>query len=143
MIILSILVWASIKSKSIPWCLSECYYIIGGWFSILMVIASIILLPFILDHTPETYQFLAFFTLSGLIFVAFAPKYKDKFEGNVHYVSAIISGVSSLLWTFFCGDAITLIVLSILASLLLIIDRNRWLLWVELGCILSVLISLL
>jgi hypothetical protein len=42
------------------------------------------------------YQFLSFFATSALIFVAFAPKFKDILEGKVHVAAAMVSAVAAL-----------------------------------------------
>lgn len=74
-------------------------------FQITLLSVSLLLVPVMLQFTPEQFQFLAFFTAAPIAFVAAAPRFRIShtvadmaLEKKVHKVAALISGVSSVLW---------------------------------------------
>lgn len=94
----------------IPYSISDTYYKLesrkkgAGWlFSAMCVSVGGLLLPTLLEQTPENYQFTAFLACVGLIFVGVAPQFKLSLAGSVHYGSAAICVVFSQIWvTFMC-----------------------------------------
>ena len=104
MILLSIFVIAlyiiyAIIDKGIPISLSSTYYDYSWIFSFIITLSSSLIFPSMLSVTPENYQFLAFITFAGVLFVAFAPNFKtDTLIDNVHTIAAIITLIASQLW---------------------------------------------
>ena len=82
--------------------LSDSYYKLGkkGYiFQIVLFLTAALLVPVLLEKTPEPFKFLAFFTTAPILFVAMAPKFKDiVLEGKVHVWAAKISAVFSIIW---------------------------------------------
>lgn len=89
----------------IPYSISDTYYKLenrkkgaGGLFSAMCVGVGGLLLPALLEVTPESYQFTAFLACAGLIFVGAAPQFKLSLTGSVHYGSAALCVVFSQIW---------------------------------------------
>lgn len=89
----------------IPASISDTYYLLEkrrkglGWlFTAMCWLAGGLLLPALLDMTPDSYQFSAFLACGGLIFVGTAPQFKLQLTGTVHYSSAGVCVVFSQLW---------------------------------------------
>ena len=66
-------------------------------FQLALGLAGFLMMVYLLDLTAgKWYQFLSFFATSALIFVAFAPDYKQMLEGKVHVAAAMVSAISAL-----------------------------------------------
>ena len=109
-------------------------------FQIALGITGFLMMIYLLDITAgKWYQFLSFFATSALIFVAFAPDYKQMLEGKVHAVSAYVSAGASVLLLALIGfwyiPAITL-------TLAMKPVNNRTY-WLEMGCFSAIFITLL
>ena len=79
--------------------LSATYYKIKKpyLFQLALGITGFLMMVYLLDLTAgKWYQFLSFFATSALIFVAFAPDFKQMFEGKVHVGAAMVSAISAL-----------------------------------------------
>ena len=63
-------------------------------FQLALGLTGFLMMVYLLDMTAgKWYQFLSFFATSALIFVAFAPDYKQMLEGKVHVAAAMVSAV--------------------------------------------------
>lgn len=89
----------------IPYSISDTYYKLEnrkkgtGWlFSAMCIGVGGLLLPALLELTPESYQFTAFLACAGLIFVGAAPQFKMSLTGSVHYGSAAVCVIFSQVW---------------------------------------------
>lgn len=89
----------------IPYSISDTYYKLenrkkgAGWlFSAMCISVGGLLLPALLDMTPDSYQFTAFLACAGLIFVGMAPQFKLPLTNTVHYGSAAICCIFSQIW---------------------------------------------
>ena len=82
--------------------LSDSYYKLekrGYIFQLALFLTAALLIPVLLEKTPEPFTFLAFFTTAPILFVAITPKFKDiVLEGKVHTWAAKISAVFSIIW---------------------------------------------
>ena len=89
-----------IKGKGIPASISTTFYSLAHplWFSITMVGTAFLLMPAILEVTPESYQFVAFLACFGLIMVGAAPHFKEDFEKKIHTAGALLCIVLSQVW---------------------------------------------
>lgn len=76
----------------------------------------------------------------GIAFVGVAADYRDKTEYPIHAISALISGLSSIAWTAMVEPSA---LLCLLINSLSIVDKKRWLLWLESSCFASVFAGLL
>lgn len=89
----------------IPYSISDTFYKLearkkgAGWlFSAMCVSVGGLLLPALLDITPESYQFTAFLACAGLIFVGAAPQFRLSLTGSVHYGAAAVCVIFSQVW---------------------------------------------
>ena len=96
--------------KTLP-TLSDSYYELKAikdrykyLFQFTLLSVSFLLVPVMLEFTPEAFKFLAFFTVAPIAFVAVAPRFRavDNVYGDnekkVHKTAALVSGISSALW---------------------------------------------
>ena len=121
---------ASVEKKSLVTCVSECWYHTRWTHYALLALAALMMLPPMLDCTPDNWQFLAFFACASLVFVATAPSYLEKFEGRVHSISAILCAACAIAW------AAVVVPVALIGCALLIVaafDKTHRLLWLELS----------
>lgn len=121
---------ASFEKKSLVTCVSECWYHIKWTHYALLALAALMMLPPMLNCTPENWQFLAFIACASLVFVATAPSYLEKFEGRVHSISAILCAACAIAW------AAVVVPVALIGCALLIVaafDKKHRLLWLELS----------
>ena len=136
-LIIAMLAWAAIKNKALPYCISDCYYIIGLPFTIVFAISSwLMLYPTMLCwESPLTLAMVTAFSLVGI-----ASDYKCALYHKAHFVSAIAAGCFSAIFVIKVCPSASLCYLAVTIGLL---DKKRWLLWVEIGCLLSVFVAVL
>lgn len=148
-----VLIWAYIVYairviKSVPWSISDTYYQLEKrnrpkWlFQVAMIVPAMLLLPAWLELSPEKYQFLAFLSCAGLVFVGVAPCFKLQFDGQVHYSATAICGSSSIIWTCMAGLWYIPLIL-LIGSLGLMLRYRRPIFWVELALFFSIYISII
>ena len=135
--IISVYLFAFISCKGIPASISATYYDNEKpWLfsAVLTAAASLALVP-LLNHTPESYQFLGFFIVAGIFFVAASPAFKDDFVGNVHTGSAIVLGVSAVAWI---ALSIGVPWLSIICLAIGLFNLRNIVFWLEVGILAEV-----
>lgn len=118
-------------------CLSDLYYIIGRWFTVVMFAIAFVTLPFALEVWDSIFSFLM---CAGIAFVGCACDYKGS-EHDIHYFSACVSAVCSLIWVANVCPICFHLLFVVLA--LVVLDTKRWLLWCELGCFGMVFLTLI
>lgn len=86
--------------EGIPYSISATYYSLKhkAWFGITMWLTSLLLLPAILDRTPESIQFSAFGMCAGLLFVGAAPNFREEYENGIHVAGTCVSAICSQIW---------------------------------------------
>lgn len=131
------IVWATLKNKALPYCISDSYYIIGLPFTIVFSISSwLMLYPTMLCwESPVTMAMVTAFSLVGI-----ASDYKGALYHKTHFVSAIAAGCFSAIFVIKVCPAASC---GYLAATIGWLDKKRWLLWVEFGCLLSVFVAVL
>lgn len=136
-LIIAMLAWAAIKNKALPSCISDCYYIIGLSFTIVFAISSwLMLYPTMLClESPVTLAMVMAFSLVGV-----ASDFKSSLFRTAHFVSAIAAGCFSAIFVIKVCPSASLCYLAVTIGLL---DKKRWLLWVEICCLLSVFVAVL
>lgn len=84
----------------VPYSISDTYYSLEHkiWFGFSMIGTAVLLMPAILDRTPESFQFLAFLMCAGLCFVGVAPNFKAGLDRHVHIVATSIAALCSQVW---------------------------------------------
>ena len=138
----------TVYTKSVLISLSDTYYKLNeedlGWiFQILLVVLSGCLITEWIDRTPEEYQFLPFISIASVLFVAAAPRFLERIEGRVHYVSAGIAVISSLIWCLLQDNRIECIPPAIIFGTAILLFRKSWGLFIELMMFSCVAILLL
>ena len=136
-LITMMLVWATLKNKALPYCISYCYYIIGLPFTIVFSTSSwLVLYPTMLCwESPMTLAMVMAFSLVGI-----ASDFKSTMFRTAHFVSAIVAGCFSAIFVIKVCPSASLCYLAVTIGLL---DKKRWLLWVEIGCLLCVFVAVL
>lgn len=131
------LVWATLKNKALPYCISDCYYIIGLPFTIVFASSSwLMLYPTMLCwESPVTLAMVTAFSLVGI-----ASDYKGALYRKAHFVSAMVAGCLSAVFVIKVCPVASWCYLVVIIGLL---DKKRWLLWVEIGCLISVFVAVL
>ena len=131
------IVWAMIKNKALPYCISDCYYIIGLPFTIVFALSSwSMLYPTMLCwESPVTLAMVTAFSLVGI-----ASDYKGELYRTAHFVSAIAAGCFSAIFVIKVCPVASWCYLAVTIGLL---DKKRWLLWAEICCLLSVFVAVL
>lgn len=89
-----------IKVKGIPYSISATFYALEHkWlFCATMIITAGLLMPAILQKTPESYQFTAFLSCVGLIMVGVAPNFREGIEKEIHTTGAVLCLLFSQVW---------------------------------------------
>jgi hypothetical protein len=72
----------------------------GRLFTIMMLILAFIMAAPLFEYTSESFKFVAFFMVLGILFTGAAPLFKLPFESNIHYIGAGTSAAMSLIWAF-------------------------------------------
>ena len=131
------IVWATVKNKALPSCISDCYYIIGLPFTIVFATSSwLMLYPTMLCwESPVTLAMVTAFSLVGI-----ASDYKGELFRTAHFASAIVAGCFSAIFVIKVCPAASWCYLVVTIGLL---DKKRWLLWAEICCLLSVFVAIL
>ena len=110
-------------------------------FQIALGLTGFLMMIYLLEMTAgKWYQFLSFFATSALIFVAFAPKFKDILEGKVHVAAAMVSAISALTLIVLMGYWYVPI-LPFLVSVILIKKWGNKTYWLEMVCFASIFIT--
>lgn len=100
LIIITSYVGVMIKRNGIPYSISDTYYSLEHkiWFGFSMISTALLLMPSILERTPESYQFLAFLMCAGLCFVGAAPNFKVGLDRPIHIIATSIAALCSQVW---------------------------------------------
>ena len=96
---------------------------------------------YLLEMTAgKWYQFLSFFATSALIFVAFAPDYKQMLEGKVHVAAAMVSAIAALTLIVLMGYWYVPI-LPALTAFFIIKKYGNKTYWLEMVCFASIYLT--
>ena len=139
-ILLSYILYAGVAES-----LSATYYKVKKpyLFQIALGLTGFLMMIYLLDMTAgKWYQFLSFFATSALIFVAFAPDYKQMLEGKVHNTNAYISAFASVLLLVLMGYWYVPILPAIVAFFIIKKYGNKTY-WLEMVCFASIFITAL
>ena len=139
-ILLSYIIYAGVAES-----LSATYYKVKKpyLFQIALGLTGFLMMIYLLDVTAgKWYQFLSFFATSALIFVAFAPDYKNMLEGKVHVGAAMTSAIAVLALVSLMGYWYVPI-LPALAAFFIIKKYGNKTYWLEMVCFVSIFITAL
>ena len=146
-----------IKCKGIPYSISETYYKISHkfWFGATMVLTACLLMPAILQVTPDSYQFTAFLACVGLIMVGVAPNFREGIDRKIHTTGAVLCLVFSQVWVGLTLPWMLLLWVGYLVYTAIGIKRNwngyfigsflatKPMFWVEISSLLSTYVTVL
>lgn len=92
-----------VKCKGVPYSISETFYRLEHklWFGATMFLTAGLLMPTILEVTPESYQFTAFLACGGMFLIGVAPNFREGIERPIHVAGAILCLVFSQVWVAF------------------------------------------
>ena len=139
-ILLSYILYAGVAES-----LSATYYKVKKpyLFQLALGLTGFLIMIYLLEMTAgKWYQFLSFFATSALIFVAFAPDYKQMLEGKVHVAAAMVSAISALTLIVLLGYWYVPI-LPFLVSILIIKKCGNKTYWLEMGCFASIYLTVI
>ena len=139
-ILLSYILYAGVAES-----LSATYYKVKKpyFFQLALGVAGFLMMIYLLDVTAgKWYQFLSFFATSALIFVAFAPDYKNILEGKVHVGAAMTSAIAALALIVLMGYWYVP-VLPAVAAFFIIRKYGNKTYWLEMVCFASIFITAL
>ena len=141
--------WESVrKNKDWPVSLSETYYLWPKWvFPTVMTLVGLCLLPTWLEATEgSNLQFLSFVSCINIIFIGFAPDYKnDKGQYKVHMLCAYIACAAALLSLIFVLGNWWIFPIALLINIIPDIKRlkKHYIYHIEDALIISVLLSVI
>ena len=147
----------SVKGKGVPYSISETYYKIEHktWFGTTMVLTACLLMPAILEVTPDSYQFTAFLACAGMIATGIAPNFREGIEKRVHTTGAVLCLLFSQVWVALICPWMLLVWVGYLAYTAIGIKRNwtgyfigsflstKPMFWVEIIALASTYVTLL
>ena len=139
-ILLSYILYAGVAES-----LSATYYKVKKpyLFQFALGLTGFLMMIYLLDLTAgKWYQFLSLFATSALIFVAFAPDYKQMLEGKVHVAAAMTSAIAVLALIALMGYWYVP-VLPALAAFFIIKKYGNKTYWLEMVCFASIFITAL
>ena len=139
-ILLSYILYAGIAES-----LSATYYKVKKpyLFQLALGITGFLMMIYLLDITAgKWYQFLSFFATSALIFVAFAPDYKNMLEGKVHVVAAMTSAIAVLTLIVLMGYWYVPVLPALIAFYIIKRYGNKTY-WLEMVCFASIFLTAL
>ena len=139
-ILLSYILYAGVAES-----LSATYYKVKKpyLFQLALGLAGFLMTIYLLDMTAgKWYQFLSFFATSALIFVAFAPDYKQMLECKVHVGAAMTSAIAALTLIVLMGYWYVPILPAIVAFFIIKRYGNKTY-WLEMVCFASIFITAL
>ncbi len=141
--IMTLYLTAYILNVGLPTSISETYYYTEAkWlFPTCTATAGALALVPTLNITPDRYQFVAFFIVAAILFVAAAPAFREELTDKVHSGAAIILGVSALAWLILTSGVPYIAITAILAGLMF--DRRRIVFWLEAGLLYDLYTSLI
>lgn len=130
-LLISYLMW-SYWNYGILTSISETHYYNKKWmFPITIVLCTILVLPYWLEISNENYEFLAFISCAGLIFIGAAPLFKDR-DRKIHIGAVYVAGISALIWALLTNWIIPCIL--IIPMIILILKYKKyWVLIMELS----------
>lgn len=157
LIIAAYTVAVCIKCKGIPYSISETYYKISHkfWFGVTMVLTAFLLMPAILEITPNSYQFMAFLVCLGMIMTGIAPNFRKGIEKKIHTTGAVLCLVFSQVWVGLTCPWMLLVWVGYLVYTIVMMIKNwngyftgtflgtKTMFWVEITALLTTYVTLL
>lgn len=146
-----------IKCKGIPYSISETYYKIShkAWFGVTMILTACLLMPAILEVTPDSYQFTAFLACAGMVMTGIAPNFREGIDRKIHTTGAVLCLVFSQVWVGLTLPWMLLLWVGYLVYTIVMMIKNwngyftstflstKPMFWVEISSLLSTYVTVL
>lgn len=89
-----------IKFGGVPSSISATFYSLQHkfWFGVTMILTACLLMPAILEVTPDSYQFTAFLACAGMVMTGIAPNFREGIDRKIHTTGAVLCLVFSQVW---------------------------------------------
>lgn len=135
--------------KELPKSISDTSYLFNkhfGKYYLFMLycfIMGFLLLPIWIIHSSDAYTFLPFLSCAGMLFAGATPFFKQEFERKVHYPAAIVSMIGYAGWMCLSGFIAELSIGILISAIFTLLDRERYMLYLEVPSILVLLMTLL
>lgn len=141
-LIMTLYLTAYICVAGLPASISATYYRTQRkWlFPTVISLTGLFALVPLLNHTPESYQFVAFFIVAATLFVASAPAFKDEIVGKIHAGAALVLGVCAVTWLILMSGCPWVAIAGLAVGAF---DRKHFLFWVEVGLLYNLFASLI
>ena len=119
-----------------------------------MWLTAVLLMPAILEVTPDCYQFTAFLACTGMFLVGAAPNFRDGFDKKVHISGVALCIVFSQVWVTLVCPWMLLVWVAYLIYTALMMKKNwkgnfisaylltKPMLWVEITALLATYVTL-
>lgn len=145
-----------IKFKGVPDSISATFYSLQHkvWFGATMWLTAGLLMPAILEVTPDCYQFTAFMACTGMFLVGAAPNFRDGFDKKVHISGVALCIVFSQVWVTLVCPWMLLVWVAYLIYTALMMKKNwkgnfisaylltKPMFWVEITALLATYVTL-
>ena len=131
-VILTLVVYSSVKQRKVVSCLSDCYYQCGSLFTVSMLLVAAMMTPVALHVNDGVVSFLM---TASLAFIGVAADYQGSsdMERKVHVVSAyVVFTISSFPSDPYLSDVLTVLCPSLLFASLALLCYDSRLLFYEL-----------
>lgn len=141
-LIISLYITSYICNVGVPASLSATYYNTERkWiFPVTIGATGIFALVPLMNNTPESYQFVAFFIVAATLFVASAPAFKEELVNNIHAGAASVLGICALAWLILTFGWPWIAIIGFVVA---IMDRKHFLFWVEAGLLYNLFAGLI
>ncbi len=141
--IMTLYLTAYILNTGLPCSISETYYKTQAkWlFPTCTATAGVLALVPLLNVPPDSYQFVAFFIVASILFVAAAPAFREELTNHVHSGAAITLGLSALAWLILTSGVPYIAIAATLIGLA--IDRRHFVFWLEVGLLYNLYATLI
>lgn len=142
-VIMTLYLTAYILNVGLPTSISDTYYNteVKWLFPTCTATAGVLALVPLLNITPDSYQFVAFFIVASILFVAAAPAFREELTNKVHSGAAMTLGVSAMTWLILTSGIPYITIIVTLTGL--IFDRRHFLFWLEVGLLYNLYTSLI
>lgn len=145
-----------IKFKGVPDSISATFYSLQHkvWFGATMWLTAGLLMPAILEVTPDCYQFTAFLACVGMFMVSVAPNFREGIDKKVHTTGAVLCILFSQVWVLLTCPWMMLVWVAYLIYTALMMMKNwkgnfisaflltKPMLWVEITALLATYVTL-
>lgn len=151
LIILSALCIASytaavcIKFGGVPASISATFYKLEHklWFGATMWITAGMLMPAILDVTPDRYQFTAFLACLGMMLIGIAPNFREGIDRPIHITGAILCILFSQVWAIYLAYTVWSTKIHWKGNLISAFLLTKPMFWIEVTALITTYISII